>query len=307
MQRGFPPMLLHLIRCPADGSPLLPPDTGEPHLVEATVRCGGCSRDYSIRDGILSLLDERTMHPESVIEMRARDARNEAVLHGEHDEWASPSATVLEEQPTLDALGPIDDSCVCELGPGAGRYTLAVAARASAVVAVELSRPGLLVLRRKLDPTAQVALVQADVTRPFAAGASFDAVLSTLHSNLPGQEARAACLQEIARITRDDGRAVISMHHRDLRTIIARVPAIGRYAESGIFRQFMDTPASKREASPYFGRLSHRYIAVSIPGIRSLPLSRAVARVPGLRAVVSRLFLAIGERPVRVEEAHPCA
>jgi ubiquinone/menaquinone biosynthesis C-methylase UbiE/uncharacterized protein YbaR (Trm112 family) len=308
MQTGFPLALLRLIRCSADGAPLLGPDTREPYLVDGTVRCSRCARDYVIRDGILSLLDERAMHPESAGEMRARDSRNEAILRGERDEWSSAATIALEDQPTLDALEPLDRAYICELGCGAGRYTLALAARASVVVAVDLSRAGLLVLRRKLPDAAQVALVQADVTEPFAASASFDGVLTTLHSNLPGRDARVACLREMARISKDSGRTVVSMHHRELRALIARAPSVGRYAENGIFREFMRTPASRAEASPYFGRLSHRYIAVSVPGVRSVALSRAVARVPGLRSALSRLFLAIGERPIRVvEDASRCA
>jgi SAM-dependent methyltransferase len=307
MQAGFPLALVPLIRCSADGAALVVPGGRDTHLTDGDLECSRCARVYGVRDGILSLLDERAMHPESAIEMRARDERNDAVLHGDRDEWASPFATALEEAPTLEALGPFDGAAVCELGAGAGRYSLAIAARASALVAVDLSRAGLLVLRRKLAPDARVALVQADVTRPFAAAASFGAVLSTLHSNLPGREARAACLREIARITTDEGRAVVSMHHRDLRAILGGVPAVGRYADNGIFRELLHTPASREEASPFFGRLSHRYIAASIPGVRSLALSRAVAQVPGLRSSVSQLFLAIGERPVRVEGGVPCA
>ena len=188
---------------------------------------------------------------------------------------------------------------VCEIGCGPGRYTLELAHEAEAVVAVDFSLAGLLVLRKKLQPTARVALVQADVTAPYGTSRGFDRVLSTLHSNLPSRDHRAASLRQVARVLKENGRAVISMHHYNMRDAVARVPASGRYADSGIYRYFMTTRESRREAAPFFASLRHAHISVSIPGIRSIAVSRAAAHVPLIRSAVGRLFLAIGEQPRR--------
>jgi SAM-dependent methyltransferase len=218
-------------------------------------------------------------------------------------------ADVLEVQPTLDAMGPVDDLVICELGCGPGRYTLRLARRASAVVAVDFSLTGLVVIRGKLEPTARVALVQADVTRPYGSPASFDRVLSTLHSNLPDLDHRAASWREVARITADRGRAVISMHHHSLRDRLTGVPVSGRYADSGIYRYYMTVRQSREEAASFFARVHHVPVAVSMPGVPSVAMSRAIARVPMLRRALGRLLLAVGEGPQRDRspEAIPCA
>lgn len=302
MQRGFPLELLDLVRCSADGGALkMMSGVIGAFIPDGAVRCTRCGRIHYIWNGVLSLLDAQQTHPESTREMRARDLRNEAILAGTNDEWRSPASDALEIQPTLDALEPIEGADVCELGCGPGRYTLALARKAAAVVAVDLSVAGLMVLRKKLDPAARVALVHADVTGPCAAPRGFDRVLSTLHSNLPGRDHRAACLRHVARMLREDGRAVISMHHYSMRDILSRTPAEGRYPDSGIYRQLMTTRQSRKEADAFFARLRHVYVGASIPGVRSIAASRIAARVPIVRGSLGRLFLAVGEQPRRGE------
>lgn len=302
MQRGFPLELLGLIRCSADGGELRTTSgVIGAFIPEGAVRCVRCGRIYDIWNGVLSLLDARQLHPESTCEMRARDLRNEAILDGTQGEWSSRAIDAIEVQPTLEALGTTEGKDVCELGCGPGRYTVALARAAAAVVAVDVSLSGLMVLRKKLEPTARVALVQADITGPYAASRGFHRVLSTLHSNLPDREHRAASLRQVARMLRDDGRAVVSMHHYSMRDAIARVPASGRYPDSGIYRYFMTTRESRAEASPFFARLKHVHICVSIPGIRNVAMSKVAARIPLMRSGLGRLFLAIGERPRRAQ------
>lgn len=300
MQRGFPLALLELVRCSTDGGSLRVVSDGAGAFADdGDVACVRCGRLHHIRNGILSLLDGEPQHPESRGEMRARDVRNQAMLEGERAEWTSAFAEDLEVRPTLAAVDTAPDAVVCELGCGPGRYTLSLAQSSKAVVAVDFSRAGLMVLKAKLDDSASVALVQADVTRPYGAPRTFDRLLSTLHSNLPGRELRMASLQEVSTILKEDGRAVISMHHYSLRDALLGVPASGRYQDSGIYRHFMTTRESRKEVSPYFARLAHRHIAVSVPGVRSRFVGRTAAAIPLLRSGLGRLFLAIGEHPVR--------
>jgi SAM-dependent methyltransferase len=298
VQRGFPLDLLGFVCCPSDGAELKP-DGGSRSgfLADGAGRCVRCGRSYGIRAGVLSLLDAVQLHPESAHEMRSRNERNGAILDGTRAEWSSAAAEAIETRPTLEAVKPASGQIVCELGCGAGRYTLALAASASALVAVDFSLSGLQVLRQKLGPDAPVALVQADVTRPYGPAGAFHRILSTLHSNLPGRDYRTASLREIGRTLRADGRAVISMHHYGLRDIMSRVPATGRYADSGIYRHLMTVRESRDEASAFFARLHHLHISVSVPGVRSRMVSGAAARVPLVRSSLGRLFLAICEQP----------
>jgi len=300
VQRGFPLELLELVRCPIDRGRLRA-DAGlaDDSLPEGTVRCETCTHVYHIRDGVLSLLDSGQLHPESAAEMRVRDQRNDSILDGSRGEWRSTTTDEIEIRPTLETMGGTHGMDVCELGCGPGRYTVALAREAARVMAVDFSLSGLLVLRLKLEPAARVALVHADVTRPYGAQASFDRVLSTLHSNLPDRVHRAASLREMACVLKDNGRAVVSMHHYSVRDLMARVPVSGRYADSGIFRYYMTARESVEEASLFFERLRHRHIAASIPGLRNASVSRAVARIPLMRSALGRLLLAVGEQPRR--------
>jgi SAM-dependent methyltransferase len=188
---------------------------------------------------------------------------------------------------------------VAELGCGTGRYTLDIASRASATVAVDLSRSGLLVLRQKLDAPASVALLQADVTRSYGTPLRFDRVLSTLHSNLPTREHRSAALQHAASALKDAGRAVISMHHRNVPDTIRGIDASGRYQDSGIYRYYMTKAEAHREAGRFFDRVRFVYLSADLPRVPVAAVSLLAARTPFVREGLARLFLAVGESPRR--------
>ncbi len=300
MQPGFPLELLPRLCCPRDLGPLAPvvPTDGR-WLEDGGVRCGRCGVDYAIRSGVLVLLDSRQLHPDSAFEMDVRDRRSTALLEGARAEWQSRFAEATEVQPTLDAVDVRDGMSVCELGCGPGRYTLSLASRAAAVVAVDFSAAGLKVLRTKLAANLPVALVQADVTRPYGAPGTFDRMLSTLHSNLPDRGHRQQALRWMADALADGGRAVVSMHHHSTRDVLTGTPASGRYPDSGIIRHHMTRLESQAELAPSFADITYRYIAASVPGLPSRIVARAVARTPILREALSSLFLAVCTRPVR--------
>ncbi len=303
MQRGFPSALLTLLRCSTDGADLRwKAEPAEPFVAEGAAACVRCTRAYPVLNGVLSLLESAdTLHPESAKEMEVRDERNQALLAGTRREWKTDFTDAVEVAPTLAAVGVGQSMVVAELGCGPGRYTLALAEHAGAVVAIDFSLPGLLVLRNKLAPDAQVALVQADVTRPYAGPAVFDRVLSTLHSNLPGPDHRAATLRLVSAALKDTGLAVISMHHYCAVDLLSGVPAEGRYPDSGIYRYYMKKNEAAREMAPFFERVDFRCVLVAMPGMPSAAVSRTIARIPLLRSAVGRLFLGVGTRPRRAQ------
>ncbi len=306
MQRGFPLELLSRLCCPNDGRVLRSGADAPPFVATGIVSCTSCGATYPIQDGILSLLGPG-LHPESDKEMRVRDARNEEIRARERSEWQSARADAVEVRPTLNALNVETGMTVAELGCGTGRYTIDIAARASAVVAVDLSRSGLLVLRQKLGPSALVALVQADVARPYGSQQAFDRVLSTLHSNLPTQDHRAAALQHAASALKPGGRAVISMHHRNLPEAVRGVPSSGRYADNGIYRYYMTRSEARRESGEFFESVHFVYLCADLPRVPLTAVSLLAAKVPFLRDALARLFLAVGESPRRLgtESAEP--
>ena len=301
MQRGFPLALLRLANCPIDGRGLEAPGAPADFIVDGTVRCVACSAPYPVRDGVLSLVLPHGLHAESAFEMSARDQRNASMLDGSRPEWESAVADAIEVEPTIEALGSIDHLTICELGCGPGRYTVRLQARGATVMAVDLSRTALMVARAKLPESAQVALVQADVTTAFAAARAFDRVLATLHSNLPTADLRLACLAQVGRMLASGGRAVISMHHVGWRERLTRVPVKGRYPENGIYREFMTEATSRAEAGQVFDTVQHRYVNIGLPGVRSVRVSRWLASVPAFGRAWGSLMLAIVERPRALE------
>ncbi len=296
MASGFPLRLLPLVRCAGDGGALESTTSGHAGLLETgLVRCRICSREYAVRDGILVLLAEAELHPESTIEMRKRDEKAEHVARSR--EWSSRYADLTEVAPTLEALEPYARAVVAEHGCGTGRYTIRLAAKASAVVAVDFSRASLAVLREKLSPGSTVALVQADVTRAHLAPGAFDRVLSTLHSNLPTRDHRLAALRQSAGALGAGGRAVISMHHYGLRDLLQLQPRAGRYADTGIYRYYMRSGEATAEASEVFREVALTYLRASVPGVPSVALPRLLGGVPVLRTALAQLMLASCERP----------
>lgn len=300
MYKAFPSHLLALLRCPVDGAELaapVPPGSSA-GLADGEVRCGKCSTSYGVCDGVLSLMVKGPVHRESAREMEIRNARAEAVLRWERPEWQSPFADATELGPMMAELDPRPHVVVAELGCGTGRLTLPLAQRGATVIAVDFSLQALTLLRQKLGPNGNVALVHADATALGLAPRSFDRVASTLHSNLPTREHRMACLRIAADALADHGRFVFGMHFRGVRDLLAGVPAAGHYPETGIFRYRMRPAEARREAAPFFGRVRVRPIQVRVPGLRVVWAARLASHVPVLRSF-AELLLAVGDQPRR--------
>ena len=300
MSAGFPSPLVALLRCPFDGQSVEPVTVhgAGTRIVNGVLRCAACAREFAVSDGIVRLVDVAALHPESLREMQRRDERSASIATGARSEWTSAHADRLEAGPTIRALGPHAGAVVAELGCGTGRFTLPLASQASAVVAIDFSDASLDVLGRKLGDVANVGLVQADVTALRLAPRAFDRVLSTLHSNLPSRAHRAAALRLAAEALRDDGRSVVSMHYHGLRDILFRVPREGYYPDSAIYRYHMTPAEARREAAPFFSQVRCERVGVSLPGVRSLAVSRCAQRLSVLRGF-ARILLAVAERPRR--------
>ncbi|MDQ2914235.1 MAG: class I SAM-dependent methyltransferase [Chloroflexota bacterium] len=134
-----------------------------------------------------------------------------------YDQWASTyddegNPLLALEEPEADrALGDVAGLDVLDAGTGTGRHALRLAARGARVTAIDFSDKMLAKARAK-DDADRVRFENHDVTRrlPYA-DASFDRVLSALVlEHVPDV---AAFLRELGRVTRPDGRIVVTAMH----------------------------------------------------------------------------------------------
>jgi malonyl-CoA O-methyltransferase len=134
-----------------------------------------------------------------------------------YDQWASSyddegnPLLALEEPEADKALGDVAGLDVLDAGTGTGRHAIRLAARGARVTAIDFSDRMLAKARAK-DGADRVRFENHDVTRrlPYA-DASFDRVLSALVlEHVPDV---ATFLRELGRVTRADGRIVVTAMH----------------------------------------------------------------------------------------------
>jgi SAM-dependent methyltransferase len=302
MYRRFPIDLLPLLRCFHDRGELVF-DAGSAE--NGTVRCTTCSRHYPISDGVLSFLEPDKLNPISATEMRVRDGDTDG--YDKFIESLGPESTA-EIQPMLAALQPLSGATVLELGCGTGRYTIPIVRDCRSLVGVDFSMESLRALSRKLPESAHVALVQADITRLCVASEAFDRVTSTLVSNLPTDDARAA-MYRLAKLGLTAGGCfVFSTHNYGIREWLRREPIEGNYTDSyAVYRRLFRPKQILSEANEYFGDVRCRRIAIIPPlarkvGIPIYAFSRFAESVPGLNEFASLLlFTAAGARRPALE------
>ena len=134
-----------------------------------------------------------------------------------YDLWASSyddegnPLLALEEPEADEALGDVAGRDVLDAGTGTGRHAIRLAARGARVTAVDFSDRMLAKARAKAGAD-RVRFENHDLTRrlPYP-DASFDSVLSALV--LEHVADIAAFFRELGRVTRPDGRIVVTAMH----------------------------------------------------------------------------------------------
>ena len=114
-------------------------------------------------------------------------------------------------EPALLQQLPLDGAVVCDIGAGAGRFTLHAAARAARVVAVDAVPPLLAILQQRLQ---RMQLHNVDIRRgAFAAlpidDASVDLAVACSAFMTGGPHGGDAALREAERITRPGGSVAV--------------------------------------------------------------------------------------------------
>jgi malonyl-CoA O-methyltransferase len=134
-----------------------------------------------------------------------------------YDRWATTyddegnPLLALEEPEADHALGDVAGLELLDVGTGTGRHALRLAARGAHVTAIDFSE-NMLAKARAKKGADRVRFENHDVTQrlPYP-DASFDRVLSALVlEHVPDV---AAFLRELGRVTRPDGRIVITAMH----------------------------------------------------------------------------------------------
>jgi SAM-dependent methyltransferase len=279
---GFPASQVPLLRCSNDAAAVTGGERDSQTLVNDTLRCTACGREYPVRAGIVQMLQENLLDDESNHERRARDTDLQASYEASTEQ---NELSLAEMIPMLEAAGPFENARVLELGAGGGRHTVPMAKSGAEILAVDFSIASLQRLAARVEPGWRIGLVQADCTRLEISPGAFGRVLSTLISNLPTPEHCDRMMRLAAKALAPAGKLVFSAHHFDLFSRIRRVRQSDRYSEGGIYRYLFKKRELERLTRQYFRTVVCRPIQIEVPLVRRLNLSslkssRVAERIP---------------------------
>jgi SAM-dependent methyltransferase len=294
--KGFPVAALELLRCPLDGGELCT-TTLDPFIESGEVHCRTCTMRAAVTNGILDLMIPDGLDPESRHELAVRE-----------QEWAVGTISQTEEDlaeiaPHIEAVRLQDSSQLLELGCGTGRYTFRLAEECALVVAVDFSQAALESIVRN-GPCSNVALVRADIQQLIVRFRSFDAVLSTLTSNLPTAERRHRLYGLAASALKENGCFVSGAHYYGFKARLTGVAKKGYYNQGGIYRYYMTRSDIRGEMGSYFEELHMQPVQILLGLARRLRMSplrfsRALEHVPAIRDA-GLLLMTVARKPKRV-------
>jgi len=323
---GFPTKFLPLLRCHEDSGHLdlrqeaLGDDGG---IVEGSVSCAVCGRQYRIENGIVRLMKGNVTR-ENEREIELKDLEYEAMPEAftpPASGWRSVLLDRLEIPPHLNALAPLNGRMILEIGCGDGRFTMLMAQLGADVLAVDISQEGLRRVVRNyqsgIAPTTyqiapsrrgavgSVGLIQADASAFHVAPRSFDRALSA--TPLDSRDERMKMYHTIADCLKEDGCYVGGVEYDDACRRALGLPLLRRYSPGGILIEHLDIPTMEREIAPYFLSIRMRPIRAVLPILKRLRLpvvlqivaARICSALPGFRHL-GTILLVRAERPVRI-------
>jgi SAM-dependent methyltransferase len=280
---GFPAHLLAVLSCRYCFGGLTSKDQGR--IIDGEVECIRCKKIYSVRYGIILLVEFEELDDLRKSEIKSRD---EDALRYDRRLAARYEKEVVS---TLRAIGDVGGKTVIEYGAGTGRLTREYAAHAKTVIASDFSFESLKVLSDNLPSNANVGLVCADATDfPLRPGA-FDLALATqFYEHLPTKELRENFLAGCALALRPGGAFISTTYHYDLRMRLRNKQQEGMHP-TGIFYHYYTADELRRDIGTHFFVQEVRPIDITLPleaRIRLSPIlggliSRLCERIPLLR------------------------
>lgn len=294
MYRGFPLSLLSTLRCPQDRARLRLTGQDQPpaHIQQGILTCSSCGATFRIDAGILRFLDVGALDSDSNRERIERD--REATTRD--PSWERAAWSQMEVLRMTAACEPLAGALVLELGAGTGRHTAVMAGRGAAIVAVDFSITSLEKIAQRAEAEWDVGLVHADCTRLAPAPGSFDLVVSTLISNLPTPQHRAATMQVAAEACKTAGRFVFGTHHYGVRARLHGEAKSGLYDGAPIYRYMFDRREIELETRRFFDDISCTPIQIMFPLAQRLhlpvvKLSRVAERLPLVNQLAALLLI----------------
>lgn len=179
-----------------------------------SLMCPACSRSYPLREGVVRCLGFSSDDPFGDIKQQEIDARDKSA--SKYESGIDPIRSRIEIDACLDAMGPVGNDIVAELGCGTGRITTQYVSRIGRVVAVDFSLESLYLLRDRLPPEhrERVLLVQADISSLPLAHYSFSKVVSfQVIEHLPSHEQRADVFRQVASLLRRNGAFIFTVYN----------------------------------------------------------------------------------------------
>ncbi|MBI2907184.1 MAG: class I SAM-dependent methyltransferase [Chloroflexi bacterium] len=139
------------------------------------------------------------------VEMEARDQDAEI-----YDRFIPRFQTDVEIRAYTVAFNGIAGECALEVGCGTGRTLATLPGKST--VGIDLSRRSLLLARARSGDN--IDLIQASATHlPFRPAVFGQVLIAGVLNHIPGQEQRAAAIQEASRVLARPGRLVLSVHN----------------------------------------------------------------------------------------------
>jgi SAM-dependent methyltransferase len=161
---------LELLRCPDCGATFEPDTSRSP---EPSLRCSGCCRNVSLRNGVLRFLDN-----EDLLDEQAQHTQASFGYEWSHfNDWKPSGETNFEDYFGRFDLKWLRGRTVLDAGCGMGRHARQIAPFAGGVIAIDFSR-AIDAAAHNVADRSNVQCLQADLTRLPLAENAFDFVYS---------------------------------------------------------------------------------------------------------------------------------
>lgn len=274
---GFPRKFVEIVVCQKTLEPLSVDEVrmgDTDHILQGTLVTSS-GKKYEIKDGILNLLDEKTLYEEAKKEIPSR--RQEASTYDKR-----LSSRYYKEVPsTMDPLKLQSGFNVIDYGCGTGRISSEL--HDTDVLGIDISLESLKVFNNKETKLKSLGLVCADATNFYVKDNSFDRALSSqVYEHIPTEKRRIKFLENVNKALKPGGIFVATMYHYNIRRRIYG-ESKENYHPSGILYHYFGIKELSIEFEKVFEVISINPIDITLPLEARLKLS------PKFGGIISRI------------------